>query len=732
MGPNQWTDQNNWSPVGAPGSGTTALFNSAGNGQTNITLGGTIQTVGAIQFDTASAAAYILGVTAGDTFSITDNNISTGVGAISLTNTVSSVQAINASISFTGLTPLITNAAATTLTLGASGGSSTISNANASPTSLTFSMSTGATIIVNDAITGSVGGTATTGGLILSEATTSGTSTIVFNNGKSTYTGTTNLNNSTGTITLQIGASTNTASNATYTQGPFGTSTITPNSGTQTPMQAINGNQTLANPLNLEFGFTVSNAATPFNLSFTGPITFSSGSSRTVTVNTPGQTFTLGSASAPSTLTLNPTAANNLAFDTSQNSTLVINDIIQDNSASVHNLISFNPIGNNTPQGTVLITAPNTFSGSTTFNNQSSGTPVVALSVEIDVSTVGNPGSVTSGPFGTGTIIFNASAAPPMMEPFGADRTIANALTLTSGFFAANPPASLDPTGLHNLTFTGAISDPGKVITNNLGAGVALTLGSAASPSTLTISAVGATFQSQVSGAGGVTVINDAISGGANVLTLKGGGTVYFNNASNVYTGGTMVIGSGTLGSGATLAGIGNVGSGGIVTISSTSGTTQGGIVSPGSGTGPGTINVPAMTWDPLGRYVFQYNGTNNATGGGVNNLISGSGTLSIASLSSAPGSTFDINLVPTTFTASATPLSYVIATFSSGIGASGDITGDFTFSGLYNSATAPDVMVSGDNLVLTFTPAAVPEPGSILLFGMAGIFALRRKRSAV
>jgi fibronectin-binding autotransporter adhesin len=724
---NQWTDPLNWNP-GVPVSGVTGLFNTAGNGQTAISLGGATQTVGAIQFDTASAVAYTLGVTPGDTFSITNNNISAGVGAISLTNTVTTPQAINASISFNGLTPLITNAAATTLTLGAPGGSSTISNANATPTSLTLTMSTGATIVVNDAITGSVGGTPTTGGLILTEATTSGSSTILFNNGRSTYTGITNLNNTTGAITLQIGASTDTASNATYTQGPFGKSTLTPNSGTQTPMQAINGNQTIANPVNLVFGFTVSNAATPFSLAFTGPITFTSGASRTVTVNTPNQTFTLGSASSPSTLTLNPTAANNLAFDTSQNSTLVINDVIQNSSSSVNNVISFNPIGNNTPQGTVLITGANTFSGGVTFNNQTGGT-LAAVSVEIGVSTVGNPGSVTSGPFGTGTITFNASSVPPILQPFGADRTIANALTLTSGFFAANPSSAQDPTGAHNLTFTGPIADPGRVVTNNMAAGVALTLGSAATPSTLTLTGA-ATIQSQVSGSGGVTVINDLISGGANFITIKGGGTVYFNNPSNAYTGGTAVIGSGSLGSGATLAGTGAVGSGGTLTISSTIVGSPGGIISPGNGSGPGTISVPSMTLDPLGRYVFQYNGTNTTTGSGVNSLISGSGTLSVTSL--APGAAFDINLVPTTIAASATPLVYTIATFSGGIGASGDITSDFTFSGSYNNATAPDVQVIGNSLVLTFTPAAAtPEPGGILLFAVAGLFALRRTRRA-
>jgi hypothetical protein len=315
-----------------------------------------------------------------------------------------------------------------------------------------------------------------------------------------------------------------------------------------------------------------------------------------------------------------------------------------------------------------------------------------------------------------------------MLEPFGADRTLANAITMTSGFFAANPPASLDPTGLHNLTLTGAIADPGKVMTNNMAAGVALALGSAASPSTLTLTASG-TIQSQSTAAGtGVTVINDLISG-AFGWTFKQGGTVYINNPNNSYTGATSVIGAGSLASGATLSGtgaVGAVGGAGTVTISSLTGTSQGGIISPGPGTGPGTILVPSMTWDPLGRYVFQYNGTNNATGGGVNSLISGTGTLSLANLS--PGvSAFDINLVPAPSSgASATPVSYVIATFAGGISLSGDVTSDFTFSGSFDSATTPTVTSDGTNLILTFTP--VPEPGGLALLGMAAAFALQRR----
>ena len=56
-----WANGANWSG-GAPGTGDTATFNNAGNGNTTIGLGGGV-TVGTVVFDTANAAAYTVGPT---------------------------------------------------------------------------------------------------------------------------------------------------------------------------------------------------------------------------------------------------------------------------------------------------------------------------------------------------------------------------------------------------------------------------------------------------------------------------------------------------------------------------------------------------------------------------------------------------------------------------------------------------------------------------------------------
>ena len=56
-----WATATNWSTAtSAPGAGETATFNGAGNGNTTIDLGAGV-TVGALLFDTSSAAAYTIG-----------------------------------------------------------------------------------------------------------------------------------------------------------------------------------------------------------------------------------------------------------------------------------------------------------------------------------------------------------------------------------------------------------------------------------------------------------------------------------------------------------------------------------------------------------------------------------------------------------------------------------------------------------------------------------------------
>ena len=541
----------------------------------------------------------------------------------------------------------------------------------------------GAVVTMNDLIQDPAAGGGTASGSVQIQ----GAGTVQFMNGNSTYSGTTTYNVNGGTV--QIGAS----SNAAGTAGPFGTSTITPNSGTNSPFQAINADQTIANPFAFLFGITINNAATPFNLSMTGPITYPSVNTggRTLTINSPGQTVTFGSATTPSTITLSSAANVPLLIDASAGTLLVINDVIQNNGA-IAGLISYNSIGANTAEGTYLISGANTYTGGTGFGSQTTG-PFGAATVLVNVSSVGSPGSITSGPFGTGTITPNDSNAPPILVPVGADRTVANAFTLTSGFWAGTATLAQDPTGPHNLFLTGPITNAGKVITNNMAAGVALYLGSPTTSSANTWTGT-TTFQTQTGGTGGAgtTIIYDSIAG-AGAIVVQNNATVVLNSANSYsgvtkVSGGTLLVngansgagavsavGAGTgaaaVGTGGTLGGTGSLA--GTITISAANGGTQGGILSPGPGGGlAGTLNAASMSWQPFGRYVFAYNGSNNATGGGVNNLISGSGTLDLSNLSG--GSPFDLNLQP--IAAGPTSQPYVIANFSGGITGAGSSFG--------------------------------------------------------
>jgi hypothetical protein len=690
-GDSLWTDPGNWSPS-APTTGYAATFNGSGNGETNISLGGSSQDLQALVF-TVSPSAYTIGTTVGDALNFDS------AGSISVTSGVTTGQTIDANI--------------------VDNGSLTIDDAAAS------------TLLALD---GNISGAGT---ITFLTATGSNGGSILFN-ASNTFNGGTTINSAAST-TILIG-----------NNNAFGTGTITMDNTSNSPLEAYGSNITLSNPVTLTYGFTVADAATPYGLTFTGPIAFQA-AGRTLTFNNFGQVATLGSSTSPSTITL-PTFASgstgtiniNSLSGTGGPATLVLNDAIQDPGAGSVT-VAYGPSGNGslTP-GNVIINGASTYKGPTWFNNQTS-TFAGQETVGVGVSSVGSPGAITSGPFGQGTVTFNDKAAPPILEPLStvanAPVTIANAISLPYGFFTTSAATtgtgpSVDPAGTtHSLIFTGPINDQATVITNNLAAGVGLYLGgSPTTASTLTVSSTNsATFQGQQAAAGtGTTYIYDQITGPGSIV-IKEGGTVNFLNNSNNFTGTVSVIGSGTLGSGGTLAGTGNVS--GPLAVSSTSASYQGGIIAPGVSGSPGTFSVTSLTLDPLGRYVFQYNGTSGTAGGGVNSLITGSGTLDLSNLSSS--APFDLNL--TSVVAGSGATTYTLANFVGGIFSGGvqyaggtDLTTLFTFSG--TAPFTPDVQVvtnpdESQSLDLVDL-AATPEPTSLALLSLAGLLTLRRRRS--
>jgi hypothetical protein len=351
---------------------------------------------------------------------------------------------------------------------------------------------------------------------------------IIQIHGANTYTGGTLLN---GASTIQFSNDYNVGG----LSGPFGLGTVTANNANNNILQPIQGDRTIANPVSLVFGFTVANAPSDTSsLTLTGPISMAA-NGRTLTNNfsASGGTLTLGSAASPSTITLPNTASQ--TFTIAGIGKTIINDVIQNPTPapSPASAISI------TATGTVALNGQNTYTGETILNG--SGT-----TIRIGSSSNALPGpSFTAGPFGTGTVTPNNSIVQPVLQPFGADRTIANAINMTYGFWVANPLGVDDPTGPHNLTLTGPITlgAAGRIITNNMVPGVALTLGSAATPSTISLGST-LTFQS-TNAVGGKTIVNDTMSG-VGGLTVQNGAVVHLNSTNNSYAGTTTVSGTGS------------------------------------------------------------------------------------------------------------------------------------------------------------------------------------------
>lgn len=249
------------------------------------------------------------------------------------------------------------------------------------------------------------------------------------------------------------------------TDGAFGTGMLNFTNTTNNHLQPLGGTRTVANPVTMLFGFTVESATgdTTSGLTFTGPIALAA-IGRTITNNlASGATLTLGSSTTPSTLSLS-TGASTQTLVLGGTGRYVINDVIQNSSPGNPNNLSL------TTTSSVTFKAQNTYSGTTTLTSSGSS-PVTVL---LGTNSNDLPGaSFTSGPLGTGTVIMNNSSGPPILVPLSADRTVSNAITMTTGFFAASASAAQDPTGPHNLTLAGPMSPTtsGRVLTNNLAPG---------------------------------------------------------------------------------------------------------------------------------------------------------------------------------------------------------------------------------------------------------------------
>ena len=532
---NLWTDTANWDTSLVPISGSTAAFTSISSGFTSISLGSANQPIGSITF-TGSAPSYNLGVNAGDTFTFDSG------GSIIANSSVTNAQVISAAINTTGnLT--ISNSISNGATSGAGLTGLTVNAIKITGSGLLTVSDNGAneTTSLNGPITDVAGQP----GSVAILANTGPVNNTIIINGFNTYSGTTALMvTAQGTIQFS-------------TDSPFGTGKITVfNTG---QMQAIGGSHTISNAIDFNSGlnFTGTNTITVagtlaiINATVNGSRTFASNG--TMTVN-------WGNPNSPSVFNLGNPVSNGgdgagkfAAFTYSQPGTYIINDVMQNPSASGSGGVTCTF----TTGGTYAVNSLNTYTGATTFGGTGSG----AIATFNHSYVAGG----TSGPFGLGTIVFsNSSSNGVSLQPTGGNQTLANPITLTQGFSVNN--ATADNSG---LTLAGNItmSTSSRSITNNFASAV-LTLGAATSPATLTL---GNNLQIN----GGTTVINDLIqNNGANAGgILVTSGLTQLTNPSNTYTKGTTINGGvlsvsadGNLGS--TTANI-NVGSGTLLSTGS-------------------------------------------------------------------------------------------------------------------------------------------------------------------
>jgi autotransporter-associated beta strand protein len=327
-----------------------------------------------------------------------------------------------------------------------------------------------------------------------------------------------------------------------------------------------------------------------------------------------GTTLQIGNGGATGSIVGNVADGGTLVFNRSNTTTFagVISDFSGDGPAGAGSLVQ-----NGT--GTTILTAANTYTGTTTIN---AGT--------LQLGNGGTTGSIPGNVLNNGTFAINRSDAfafggvisgTGAFQQLGAGTTTLTAVqtyqgstTISAGVLALTGSASIAASSgvVANAKFDISGLSAGTSITN-LSGGSAGTV--ALGNNTLTLTNAAGTFAGVISGGGGL------VKQGSGLFTLAG---------ANDYTGATTVAdgnlrvngsvaGAVTVQSGATLSGIGSVG--GLVTVQS------GGTLS--AGQSPGTITLGALNLNAGSTSVFEL-GSPGVVGGATNDLVNVTGNLTL------------------------------------------------------------------------------------------------------
>jgi fibronectin-binding autotransporter adhesin len=442
-------------------------------------------------------------------------------------------------------------------------------------------------------------------------------------------------------------------------------------------------------PVSFSSGITIDNSSSTSALAFLGGITGSGG----MTLSGTGMVRFSGTNTYSGTTQVNSGTLSDLATDAfSPNSGMLVasaGTLVVNHNEIVGNLqnggpggpvflagpVTLTSKGLGSPQGSPLgafagtisddgaggkiaINAgPSNSQGLGGANTYTGGTTVVSGELYLQGSTVGNPGSITSGPIGTGTLTMDAAS---LLSPTVNDVTLANDIALPG----SGTIDFADSGSLLDLTLTGLISGMGGIEWDGSGAlalsgantftgGVKMNKGSLLLGSS-TDTALSTSFtDGPVGGQGSVlnvgnNVLIEALGTNvtrtlANSITLAG--SAQFGNGDN----NNLVLGGPISGSAGSLTYDG--GSGGTLTLSGTNsyalGTTiNSGTVFAGSNAAFGlsgvTLNngsaLNVMNGVTLGNSL-SFTGTPNVLGGGgtIASPVVVDGTV-ILSPSSSPG----------------------------------------------------------------------------------------------
>jgi fibronectin-binding autotransporter adhesin len=454
-----------------------------------------------------------------------------------------------------------------------------------------------------------------------------------------TWTGATSSNWNVGTNWSST--PTSTAPGAAYVSGTgsgntdiaiFGTQTTGPHTITDSLTGRMIGGITF-NGAGTNGSYTVGSSSNTLYLNNAGTITDSGANTSTLASNVDfGGASESITASGGSDLTLSGTLSNNsgaastLSIGTSSSSTtLVLSGTIQDGTAAL-------TVNRSSSAGIVLLEGANTFSGG--YNNGQSGTNngnITQIGVNSVGSLVGSTASVTSGAFGTGTLILNGGT---IMSNGTTARTIYNAVEFRS---ATNIFG--DTTNNGTLTFAGAIVTT-LTTTTTLQAN----------------STVNFTNPGAVTGAGDQTLVltgaaNGSIAAILNTATIKtvtmsGTGTWTLSGA-NTYTGSTSVN-QGTLALGG-------------------GGSTGGTAITVGSAT-----NLTNATLQISGNYTIGSGGAGTLILTGGNGASTGQGTLSLVDGTTNTLTLADTNAISTVLTIGGTTANTTPSVIDLEVGSSG------------------------------------------------------------